>query len=323
MVLFYVVLTPIWLGLRALAWVAELRSRRDVRCPIESDTVDERVDLALRAEAGDAEPRQLARVAVATPAARCGARRRRVSRDSRKHVPQRLAVAVPELLAPHHPARAFRRTSRGSQTRRGRSSQTIVSARSSGEVAELAAVAHRRSPMRRRATIGSTSAAKLVGVQLASNRAGGGSRPARRTARRAAPASRAPERRVAAAARGREDDDPLASPADSSPAHRIRAVRLVYAFDEEAPGGRELLGRQGDRARRDDGARRARPGRVHDHHRRVPRDDETGRGAGRALAARSTSTSRGSRSARASGSATRPTRCSSRSARERRSRCPG
>ena len=26
-VLFYVVLTPIWLGLRALAWVAELRSR--------------------------------------------------------------------------------------------------------------------------------------------------------------------------------------------------------------------------------------------------------------------------------------------------------
>jgi hypothetical protein len=27
MVLFYVVLTPIWLGLRAAAWVAELRSR--------------------------------------------------------------------------------------------------------------------------------------------------------------------------------------------------------------------------------------------------------------------------------------------------------
>jgi len=26
-VLFYVVLTPIWLGLRAAAWVAELRSR--------------------------------------------------------------------------------------------------------------------------------------------------------------------------------------------------------------------------------------------------------------------------------------------------------
>ena len=27
MVLFYVVLTPIWLGLRAAAWVAELRAR--------------------------------------------------------------------------------------------------------------------------------------------------------------------------------------------------------------------------------------------------------------------------------------------------------
>ena len=31
MVLFYVVLTPIWLGLRALAWVAELRSRATER----------------------------------------------------------------------------------------------------------------------------------------------------------------------------------------------------------------------------------------------------------------------------------------------------
>ena len=27
MVVFYVVLTPIWLGLRALAWLAELRAR--------------------------------------------------------------------------------------------------------------------------------------------------------------------------------------------------------------------------------------------------------------------------------------------------------
>jgi len=26
-VLFYIVLTPIWLGLRAAAWIAELRSR--------------------------------------------------------------------------------------------------------------------------------------------------------------------------------------------------------------------------------------------------------------------------------------------------------
>jgi hypothetical protein len=28
MFLFYVVLTPLWIGLRALAWVAELRARR-------------------------------------------------------------------------------------------------------------------------------------------------------------------------------------------------------------------------------------------------------------------------------------------------------
>ena len=30
-VLFYVVLTPVWLGLRAAAWVAELRSRLGAR----------------------------------------------------------------------------------------------------------------------------------------------------------------------------------------------------------------------------------------------------------------------------------------------------
>lgn len=28
MTLFYVVLTPIWIGIRALAWVAEFRARR-------------------------------------------------------------------------------------------------------------------------------------------------------------------------------------------------------------------------------------------------------------------------------------------------------
>src|SRR4249919_4131329 len=30
-----------------------------------------------------------------------------------------------------------------------------------------------------------------------------------------------------------------------SRAHRIAAMRLVYAFDEQAPGGRELLGGKG------------------------------------------------------------------------------
>jgi len=28
LVLFYVILTPIWIGLRALAWIAEFRARR-------------------------------------------------------------------------------------------------------------------------------------------------------------------------------------------------------------------------------------------------------------------------------------------------------
>jgi len=32
-VLFYVVLTPIWMGLRGLAWLAELRSRARARRP--------------------------------------------------------------------------------------------------------------------------------------------------------------------------------------------------------------------------------------------------------------------------------------------------
>ena len=30
-ILFYVLLTPIWIGLRALAWVAEFRARRQSR----------------------------------------------------------------------------------------------------------------------------------------------------------------------------------------------------------------------------------------------------------------------------------------------------
>jgi hypothetical protein len=29
LVLFYVLLTPVWLGLRALAWLAELQARRN------------------------------------------------------------------------------------------------------------------------------------------------------------------------------------------------------------------------------------------------------------------------------------------------------
>ena len=45
-VVFYVVLTPIWLGLRGAAWVAELRSRR--RQPRVSDVSPTRPDPAAR-----------------------------------------------------------------------------------------------------------------------------------------------------------------------------------------------------------------------------------------------------------------------------------
>jgi hypothetical protein len=45
-VVFYVVLTPIWLGLRGAAWVAELRSRR--RRPRVSDVSPTRPDPAAR-----------------------------------------------------------------------------------------------------------------------------------------------------------------------------------------------------------------------------------------------------------------------------------
>ena len=45
-VVFYVVLTPIWLGLRGAAWVAELRSRR--RRPRVSDVSPTRPDPASR-----------------------------------------------------------------------------------------------------------------------------------------------------------------------------------------------------------------------------------------------------------------------------------
>ncbi len=59
---FYVVLTPIWLGLRAAAWAAELRSRvgRSLR---------KSVDLALASAAGRGRKRASSdRVAASAPA---------------------------------------------------------------------------------------------------------------------------------------------------------------------------------------------------------------------------------------------------------------
>ena len=101
-------------------------------------------------------------------------------------------------------------------------------------------------------------------------------------------------------------------------------MRYVYDFDEEAPGGRELLGGKGvglaemtalgmpvpagftittDACRAYMAAAKQVPAGL---------DDEVG------------DAHRGARGeARASASATRPTRCSSPCARARRSRCPG
>ena len=119
MVVFYVVLTPIWLGLRAAAWVAELRSRalgpRPVVGAIEGrDRVlaarprsprlhrpEERVDLRLRAEARDPEAGELARVALPTPGL-VPERVREERARAREDASQRLAVSVPQLLAARH-----------------------------------------------------------------------------------------------------------------------------------------------------------------------------------------------------------------------------
>ena len=49
------------------------------------------------------------------------------------------------------------------------------------------------------------------------------------------------------------------------------ANRFVYDFDEPSDGGPRAARRQGHRPGRDDAARRARSGRVHDHDRRLPR----------------------------------------------------
>ena len=107
------------------------------------------------------------------------------------------------------------------------------------------------------------------------------------------------------------------------PVHRIRAVRLVYAFDEEAPGGRELLGGKGVGLAEMTALGVPVPGRVHDHDRRLPRDDGARARCRRSSGPRSTSTSRGSRSGPGSASATRPTRSSSPCARAPPSRCRG
>ena len=103
---------------------------------------------------------------------------------------------------------------------------------------------------------------------------------------------------------------------------RKRALRvwLRRAFRGRPRAAR----RQGRRPRRDDAARRSRAVRLHDHDRRLPGlHGERPAAARTGCPRRSSSTSTRSSSRPASASATRRTRCSSRSARAPRSRCPG
>ena len=99
-------------------------------------------------------------------------------------------------------------------------------------------------------------------------------------------------------------------------------MRLVYAFDEEAPGGRELLGGKGIGLAqmtalgvRCPAGFTVRPTRAARTCERATVPEELWAEVDEHVA--------GSRSAPASASATRPTRCSCRSARAPRSRCRG
>ena len=112
-----------------------------------------------------------------------------------------------------------------------------------------------------------------------------------------APARAACSRRPLAEDRGGER---VSTWEDQGDAIRVR-LRLRRALRRRPRAAR----RQGRRARRDDAARRARAGRVHDHDRRLPRLHGRGRRCRTGSRTRSPSTSRGSRRRPASASATR------------------
>ena len=124
MVVFYVVLTPIWLG-PPRGGLGRGFARRAAR-PV-SRRAEERVDLGLSPEARDAEPRELGRVAVPR-----GRSCERVAEERVRATSASGATRGSRSRAPRAAStrRSVRHTRRGSQTRRGRSSQTTVSARS-------------------------------------------------------------------------------------------------------------------------------------------------------------------------------------------------
>ena len=105
---------------------------------------------------------------------------------------------------------------------------------------------------------------------------------------------------------------------------RCAAVRYVYAFDEDSGGGRELLGGKGIGLAEMTGLGVPVPGRLHDHHRRVPRVHGRRRRAPRRARRRDRRAHPRPRGARrASASAIPTTRCSSPSAPARPCRCRG
>ena len=223
MVLFYVVLTPIWLGLRALAWVAELRSR--------AGGTREGVHLGRRAKARDAVARKLSRVLVLPPAV-VPQREEDQRVATPEHVAQGFAVAVPELLAEHDAPYGPPQESRHPDPPR------------QVEPDDRACGVHRQVPELQRyaPSITQPSPATIGSTSRRSSSAGSSRQPAWWWM---ASSSKYGTSRSAASCRPRVDFPlPLAdemivtrfTTTTLSPAHRIRAVRLVYAFDEEAPG---------------------------------------------------------------------------------------
>ena len=179
-------------------------------------------------------------------------------------------------------------------------------------------------------------------VTTSARRRGRGRRRGRaRSARRCRPLAVGKEARHAAAAcrssssRSSSSFEPALEHAAAADGEDV-AAHVAASVDSRAdalrlrlrPGLRRgrarAARRQGDRARGDDGARRPRPGGLHDHHRRVPRVHDVERRAARRARGRGCRAHRLARGRRrASGSATRTTRCSSPFARAPQSRCPG
>ena len=253
-------------------------------------------------------------------APRSQASRRARSMPCRRQTASMLAVLPPATTT----------TSAAATRSAGRSGIPNVSATSASQVALAPSrLEERRSPARSRPP--PSAGRRRVGASARARARAAGRRAGTAVACQKAPAthrddvSGARGHSRSRAAMGVRDD---AVPFTGSAVGVVRGwrrMRYVYDFDEEAPGGRELLGGKGVGLAEMTALGVPVPGRLHDHDRCVPRlhggaagrcpdglDDEVGEHIA-ALEQRS----------RASASATRPTRCSSPCARAPRSRCRG